>query len=64
MPLPTRTVRHLRKKVTEMDVSGTRATIALHVLMKALARQIRWRLPQSYLLLRIKRVTGAGSGYL
>jgi hypothetical protein len=40
--VPTKTVRHLRKKVTEMDIPGIPATIALHGLMKAFARQIRW----------------------
>jgi hypothetical protein len=62
--VPTKTACHLGKRVTETDIPGIPATIALHGLMKALARQIRWLLPQSYLLLKIKRVTGTLSGYL
>jgi hypothetical protein len=46
--LPTKIARHLRIIVTRTDIPVIPATIALHGLMKARARQTRWFPPQGY----------------
>jgi hypothetical protein len=46
--LPTKIARHLRIIVTWTDIPVTPATIALHGLTRALARQAQWFPPQGY----------------
>jgi hypothetical protein len=46
--LPTKIARHLRIIVTRTDIPVIPATIALHGLMKARARQTQWFPPQGY----------------
>jgi len=46
--LPTKIARHLRIIITWTDTRVTQATIALHGLTRARARQTEWFPPQGY----------------
>jgi len=62
--LSTKIGRHLRIIVTWTDIRVSQATIALHGLMRARARQTQWFPPRAILLLKIRAETGTLSGYL
>jgi hypothetical protein len=47
--LSTKRLATCERSVTGTDIPGIPASIALHELRKALARQTQWLAPQSYL---------------
>jgi hypothetical protein len=62
--LPKKTVRGLRKSVTWTDITVTPASIALHRLMKGLARRVRWLVPLANLRLKFNAMTLIISAYI
>jgi len=61
---PTKIARHLRIIVARTDIPVIAATIALHGLMKARARQTQWFPPQGYSAAQNQSIYWHASGYL
>jgi hypothetical protein len=62
--LPTKIARHLRIIVTRTDIPVIPATIALHGLTRALARQTRWFPPRAHSAAQNQSSDSTLSGYL